>query len=165
MTPAALRQSTLFAELRATAARIGADPKQVQGPGGNVSLKSGDVMLVKASGTWMADAEKDDVFSAVDCAAMKSAVEQGAAAADNPKAFQLGDGLKPSIETGFHAIFDAPVVIHTHCVATLARSTAPIPQPQLDQLGLIYVHPQRLETRRARCRSGQSRHHSLGPIT
>jgi len=41
---------------RALSARLGQDPLQVQGPGGNTSVKSGDVMWIKASGTELADA-------------------------------------------------------------------------------------------------------------
>lgn len=135
----ALRESAAFAELRAAAARLGRDPMQIQGPGGNVSLKADGVMLVKASGTWLADAETEDVFTAVDAASMTAAVAAGAPASDLPEEFQVGDGLKPSIETGFHAILDAPVVLHTHCVATLARSTAPLSAAELEPLGLVRV--------------------------
>lgn len=139
MTLDTLRQSDAFARLTATAQRLGADPMQIQGPGGNVSLKSQDTMLVKASGTWLADAETSDIFTAVDTKAMRAALETGDPSADEPATFQLGEGLKPSIETSFHAILDAPVVLHTHCVATLARSTAPIPSAELDALRLVKV--------------------------
>ncbi len=134
-----LRQSAEFAALRAVAVRLGTNPLQIQGPGGNVSLKAGGKMLVKASGTWLADAEQQDVFAPVDAKAMKTALENGDQAADRPSGFLLSGDLRPSIETSFHAAIDAPVVLHTHCVATLARSTAPIPVADLDRLGLVYV--------------------------
>lgn len=139
MTPETLRQSPAFTQLRQLAQQLGEDPSQIQGPGGNVSIKEDGVMLVKASGTWLADAMGDDIFTAVDSAAMKAAVEAGDASADAPQSFQIGAGLKPSIETGFHAALDAPVVLHTHCVAALARSTAPISTAELDALGLVRV--------------------------
>lgn len=139
MSVETLRASESFADLRDLAHRLGTNPLQIQGPGGNVSIKSGGSMLVKASGTWLADGLKDDIFTAVDAKAMKAAVASDAPEADTPQVFQLGDGLKPSIETGFHAVLDAPVVLHTHCVATLARSTAPIPASRLDALGLVWA--------------------------
>ncbi|MDP5220962.1 class II aldolase/adducin family protein [Ruegeria sp. 2205SS24-7] len=139
MTPNHLRQSADFDALKAAAARLGRDRMQIQGPGGNISLKMDGVMLVKASGTWLADAASEDIFTAVDAAAMKRAVLSGEDAADDPQRFQIAEGLKPSIETGFHAALDTPVVLHTHCVATLARATAPVPKAQLDALGLVWV--------------------------
>ncbi|MYA89823.1 MAG: class II aldolase, partial [Boseongicola sp. SB0662_bin_57] len=35
-------------DFRALSARLGKDPLQVQGPGGNTSVKDGDVMWIKA---------------------------------------------------------------------------------------------------------------------
>lgn len=139
MTPDALRQTPEFQRLNTSAARIGADPKQIQGPGGNFSIKAGGTMLVKASGTWLADADTSDIFTAVDATGIKAAVQAGDPTADTPQQFQLGEGAKPSIETGFHAIFDDEVVLHTHCVATLARSTAPFVRAELDALKLSWV--------------------------
>jgi len=139
MSVADLYQSAEFSALRATAARLGNDPLQIQGPGGNVSIKSDGKMLVKASGTWLSDAQREDVFTPVDASAMAVALRAGDPSADQPVAFLLSDGLRPSIETSFHAILEAPVVLHTHCVATLARSTAPISQAELDALELVFV--------------------------
>ncbi len=53
-------------DFRALSARLGNDPLQVQGPGGNTSIKSGNVMWIKASGTELANALKSDIFVAVD---------------------------------------------------------------------------------------------------
>ncbi|MEM7430063.1 MAG: class II aldolase/adducin family protein [Pseudomonadota bacterium] len=119
-----LRQSAAFSALRDVAARLGSDPLQIQGPGGNVSLKQDGNMLVKASGTWLADAEKEDVFTPVDSAALKAALLADDPRADTPQTFLVGEGLRPSIETSFHAALDAPVVLHTHCVNTIAQSVA-----------------------------------------
>lgn len=134
-----LIQSAEFAALRAVATRLGNDPLQIQGPGGNVSIKANGKMLVKASGTWLADAERDEIFAPVDAHAMKHALLDGNAAVDKPAEFLLSGTLRPSIETSFHAALDAPVVLHTHCVATLARSTAPIATAELDALKLVFV--------------------------
>lgn len=123
-TFAALRADPAFAELRAVSARLGADPLQVQGAGGNTSLKRGDAMLIKASGLWLAEAETRDVFVPVDLAGLRAAVERddpGAEAAlDHVPAEANPGGLRPSIETTVHAVCPAPVALHTHCVATIA---------------------------------------------
>ena len=41
----------LTSEFRALSAQLGRDPLQVQGPGGNTSIKHDNVMWIKASGT------------------------------------------------------------------------------------------------------------------
>ena len=119
------RPELLSPEFRALSARLGQDPLQVQGPGGNTSIKGGGVMWIKASGTELADAEREDIFVAVDHAAAKA------------EAYGAGDGsckstgldpavtLRPSIETTFHAALDHAVVAHTHSVATLVHAISP----------------------------------------
>lgn len=78
-------------------------------------------MWIKASGTELADAERSDIFVAVDLAAMRAALDADAPAADRPAEFALASGgLRPSIETSLHAVFPQRVVLHAHCVDTLA---------------------------------------------
>ncbi len=110
-----------FAALRAISARFGADPLLVQGPGGNTSVKAGDVMWIKASGTLLADAASRDIFVAVDLPLLKAAVERDDPLADDPSRFALARaGLRPSIETCLHAALPQRVVIHVHCVNTIS---------------------------------------------
>ncbi len=110
-----------FPRLRAVSARIGADPRRIQGPGGNTSLKEGATMWIKASGTELAQAEQRDIFVPVDLERMRAALDAGDVEADQPAAFLLADGgLRPSIETSLHAMFPQRVVLHAHCVDTLA---------------------------------------------
>ena len=102
-------------------ARLGRDPLQVQGPGGNTSFKSQGVMWIKASGTELADAETRPIFVAVDRAA---ALAEAMGAGDGTcKATVIDKSitLRPSIETTFHALLDWTVVVHTHSVATIAH--------------------------------------------
>ncbi|MEN0087539.1 MAG: class II aldolase/adducin family protein [Pseudomonadota bacterium] len=103
---------------------LGADPLRIQGPGGNTSFKTGNVMHVKASGTELADACEQDVFVAVDVE--KARAEARGEGDGTCKAAVLpgGSGLRPSIETTFHAALEWPVVAHTHSVATLAHVTS-----------------------------------------
>ena len=51
-----------FPAFRALSAALGSDPLRVQGPGGNTSIKDGDVMWIKASGTELANALTEDIF-------------------------------------------------------------------------------------------------------
>lgn len=142
-----LRASAEYAALLTVASRLGRDETQIQGPGGNVSLKSGGRMWVKASGTWLADAETSEVMVPVDAEAMRAALVSGDPKADQPQSFVPDgvetSGLRPSIETSFHAALPAPVVIHTHCVATIAaavqRGAEAEVRRQLDDLGIVWV--------------------------
>ena len=117
-----LRASCDFAALRAVSARLGAEPLQVQAAGGNTSIKRDGAMWVKASGAWLAEAERRDVMVPVRSAALAEAVRAG----DAPEAVEFvpegltAPGLRPSIETVVHAALPQAVVLHTHCVATIA---------------------------------------------
>ena len=109
-------------KLASFSAQIGADPLLIQGAGGNTSIKEGGVMWIKASGTLLAEAEARDIFVAVDLAAMRAGLEDPDIDADQPQRFLLaGSGLRPSIETSLHAVLDSRVVVHVHCVNTLAH--------------------------------------------
>lgn len=112
-------------EFLALSARLGRDPLQVQGPGGNTSWKDGDTMWIKASGTELADAERTPIFVAVD---LDAALAEARGLGDGTGRETVRDaplGLRPSIETTFHALIDWPVVAHTHSVATLVHAIAP----------------------------------------
>ena len=119
-----LRKSPQFQILIDTTARLGKDPLHVQGPGGNTSLKSGDAMWVKASGTWLAEAGARDIFVPCDAGVLRRALDTGSTeqpdAAEFVPAGVNTTGLISSIETPVHAALDWPVVLHTHCVATIA---------------------------------------------
>lgn len=110
-------------DLAELSARIGADPMLIQAAGGNTSVKDGDVMWIKASGTVLADALDRDIFVACDLPAMRASLAAGEARADQPMEFALAqDGLRPSIETSLHAVFPQRVVLHAHCIHTLAHA-------------------------------------------
>lgn len=110
-----------LAELARFSARVGADPLLVQGAGGNTSVKADGVMWIKASGTLLADALAKDIFVPCDLAAMRAALAHPDGRADQTEAFSLRPGgLRPSIETSLHAVFPHAVVVHVHCVNTIA---------------------------------------------
>jgi rhamnose utilization protein RhaD (predicted bifunctional aldolase and dehydrogenase) len=108
-------------EFRAFSAALGQNPLRVQGPGGNTSIKSGNVMWIKASGTELADATRTNIFVAVD---HEAAVAQANGAGDGSCKDTVLDPaitLRPSIETTFHAALDWTVIAHTHSIATLTH--------------------------------------------
>ncbi len=111
-------------ELRRASARVGANPLLVQGPGGNTSVKDGGVMWIKASGTWLAEAETRDIFVPLDHQRLVAALERDDPDCATCMAYVRTDlnalGLRPSIETSVHALMPQPVVFHVHCVETIA---------------------------------------------
>jgi rhamnose utilization protein RhaD (predicted bifunctional aldolase and dehydrogenase) len=116
--------SAEFAALRALSARIGADPRLVQAAGGNTSIKEDGVLWIKASGTWLAKATSDDIMVPVALDLLMQAIAEDEAAAEKATGFVLEarnpSGLRPSIETTVHAVMPHKVVVHVHCVETIA---------------------------------------------
>jgi rhamnose utilization protein RhaD (predicted bifunctional aldolase and dehydrogenase) len=111
-------------DLIALAASLGRDPLVVQGPGGNISLKQDGVMWVKASGTWMMEAESRSILIPVDFAAVLDGLAAGDPACETCSSFVRNDltrsALRPSIETTLHAVMPRKVVVHVHCVETIS---------------------------------------------
>jgi rhamnose utilization protein RhaD (predicted bifunctional aldolase and dehydrogenase) len=109
--------------LRASAAEWGRDPTLVQGAGGNVSIKLDDVMWIKASGTWLADAAEQDIL-----------VPVSMPVGDVPR---VKDGyataLRPSIETLVHAALPHRVVVHVHSVDAIAHAVRCDAEAELSQ--------------------------------
>jgi rhamnose utilization protein RhaD (predicted bifunctional aldolase and dehydrogenase) len=107
--------------LRQCSATIGANRLLVQAAGGNTSIKQDGVMWIKASGTQLAHALDQDIFVAVDLDAMANDIKNQPQLADEPQRYLLHkDSLRPSIETSLHAVFQQHVVLHAHCVNTIA---------------------------------------------
>lgn len=126
MTPGELEQNWRceLEALRALSARIGADPLLTQAAGGNTSLKDGDTLWIKASGTWLAHALERDIFVPVHMPPLLEAVAGARPQAEQARLFTIADcnpsGLRPSIETTVHALMPQRVVLHVHCVDTIA---------------------------------------------
>ncbi len=115
---------TEIAALKHLSARVGSDPLLVQAAGGNTSLKTDGVMWIKASGTWLRDAEAKDILVPVNHAALMAALKQNDPACEACTDFIRADlnaaGMRPSIETTVHALMPQRVVVHVHCVNTIA---------------------------------------------
>ena len=118
------QESSEFEALRKLSARVGADPLLVQAAGGNTSLKQNGVLWIKASGTWLMNAVRDEIFVPVRMAPLLQAVADIDPAAEKAEAFVVTElnpgGLRPSIETTVHALMPQRVVVHVHCVETIS---------------------------------------------
>lgn len=110
--------SSIEKHVKAFCARIGADRLFVQGAGGNVSWKDGATLWVKASGTWLAEAESKEIFVQVSLSMLEKALDHRDYSF-SPYALE-GFALRPSIETMLHALMPQKFVVHLHIVNAVA---------------------------------------------
>ncbi len=119
-------RSLEFEALLDISARVGADPLLVQGAGGNTSIKEVGTLWIKASGLWLAHARQRDVMVPVALDPLLEALDRNDPACEKAQDFVMSEmnpsGLRPSIETTVHALMPQKVVIHVHCVETIATA-------------------------------------------
>ncbi len=102
--------------------RVGSDPLLTQASTGNSSAKLGETLWIKASGKWMADAISDDIFIPLDLAEVMTECLQR-------QVDPAGRHRGASLETAMHAVLPHKMVLHAHCVNTIAwavRSDGPV---------------------------------------
>jgi rhamnose utilization protein RhaD (predicted bifunctional aldolase and dehydrogenase) len=100
-------------------ADLGKDPLLVQGAGGNVSWKENETLWIKGSGTWLANANDEDIFVPVNFKHLQDALSNQDFEA---KPELIGEHiLRPSIETVLHALMPHQVVVHVHAINALSH--------------------------------------------
>jgi rhamnose utilization protein RhaD (predicted bifunctional aldolase and dehydrogenase) len=126
-----------FEKLKSLSARLGGDPLLAQGAGGNTSLKKDGVMWIKASGTWLMNAIEKDIFVPLDLQRLAKALSEDDPDCESCLPFVRQDinpsGLRPSIETSVHGLMPQAVVLHVHCVSTIAWAIQPDAEAQLQE--------------------------------
>lgn len=119
-----VNDSAQLTKLKQLSARIGADPSLVQAAGGNTSIKQDGTLWVKASGTWLMHAETRDIMVPVALDPLLKAFEADHPNVENAQEFVVEalnpSALRPSIETTLHALVPHRVVVHVHCIETIA---------------------------------------------
>jgi rhamnose utilization protein RhaD (predicted bifunctional aldolase and dehydrogenase) len=136
-----------FNDLKRVSSKVGSDPLLVQGAGGNTSIKDGDVMWIKASGTWLKDAGTKDIFVPLNLAELGHALERDDPACESCTDFVRADlnpnQLRPSIETSVHGLMPQKIVVHVHCVSTIAwairANAAVVLEPVLDRFNWSWI--------------------------
>jgi rhamnose utilization protein RhaD (predicted bifunctional aldolase and dehydrogenase)/NAD(P)-dependent dehydrogenase (short-subunit alcohol dehydrogenase family) len=107
---------------------LGEDTRLVQPGGGNTSIKVGDELLVKGSGTDLRTIGRSGFtrLSLARLAALAAADDMSDA---DMMRFMAGcmvaDGPAPSVETPLHSLLPHRVVAHTHDVATMSLTNVP----------------------------------------
>jgi rhamnose utilization protein RhaD (predicted bifunctional aldolase and dehydrogenase) len=104
--------------LRKLSLRLGSDRLLVQASSGNTSVKLDQVLWIKASGKWMAQADAIDFLIPVQLARAKRCLEEGRTIPETETA--SSGSVSASIETAMHAILPHNVVIHVHSVNAIA---------------------------------------------
>ena len=122
-TPAA-SQVELQALLELTE-RVGSNPLLTQASTGNTSIKLDGVLWIKASGKWMADAMQDDILIPLNLADVHGECLQRDV---DPAERYPG----ASLETAMHAVLPHRVVLHVHCVNTIAWAVRSDARAQLE---------------------------------
>ena len=102
---------------------MGQDPRLVQPGGGNTSMKEGDTLLVKGSGTDLRTIGRESFtrLSLSRLAVLRQA--ESMSDADMMRfmvSCMVGEGPAPSVETPLHALLPYKVIAHTHDVATMS---------------------------------------------
>jgi rhamnose utilization protein RhaD (predicted bifunctional aldolase and dehydrogenase) len=124
LVTSAIKSDHEFRALLELSAALGANPLRTQAAGGNTSIKRDGAMWIKASGAWLAEATQRDMMTPVLLSPLLEAISGGDPRAENGAAFvdatQNANGLRPSIETSVHALLPHSIVIHIHCVDTIA---------------------------------------------
>src|SRR5215212_1114187 len=102
---------------------VGHDPRLVQPGGGNTSIKEGDTLLVKGSGTDLRTIGRDGFtrLSLSRLAALRDADSMSDAEMMRFMATcMVEEGPAPSVETPLHALLPFKTIAHTHDVPTMS---------------------------------------------
>ncbi len=126
---------------------LGRDPRLVQPGGGNTSVKVGDTLLVKGSGTDLRTIDRAG-FTRLSLPRLGGLREVGEMSDAEMMRFMascmLADGPAPSVETPLHSILPHRVIAHTHDVATMSLTNVPDGTAErlvteLFEGGIVYV--------------------------
>jgi rhamnose utilization protein RhaD (predicted bifunctional aldolase and dehydrogenase) len=110
---------------------LGANPLLVQASSGNTSIKEDGSLWIKASGKWLLDAEREEMFVPLSLGTVRDCLTH-----QLPLPAVCSDGeavqpLTPSIETFLHAVLPQRVVVHVHSVNSIAFAVRDDAEAQL----------------------------------
>jgi rhamnose utilization protein RhaD (predicted bifunctional aldolase and dehydrogenase)/NAD(P)-dependent dehydrogenase (short-subunit alcohol dehydrogenase family) len=126
---------------------LGQQTRLVQPGGGNTSIKIGDALLVKGSGTDLRTIGREG-FTRLSLARLAPLAEAETMSDSDMMRFMAGcmlaEGPAPSVETPLHSLLPHRVIAHTHDVATMSLTnvtdgTAERLVNELFEGGIVYV--------------------------
>ena len=107
-----------YKEINEFCNKIGSNKLLVQGAGGNISIKSDNCLHIKASGKWLEEAKKKNIFFKINLPQLLEKIKTQDYVLPS---FKKDKSLKPSIETMFHAIIPHKFVLHLHPIVPLSH--------------------------------------------
>jgi rhamnose utilization protein RhaD (predicted bifunctional aldolase and dehydrogenase)/NAD(P)-dependent dehydrogenase (short-subunit alcohol dehydrogenase family) len=126
---------------------LGRETRLVQPGGGNTSIKLGDALLVKGSGTDLRTIGREG-FTRLSLTRLEALRQADAMSDAEMMRFMatcmLAEGPAPSVETPLHSLLPHRVIAHTHDVATMSLTnvgdgTAERLVGELFEGGIVYV--------------------------
>ena len=130
-----LPSPTELQSLKELTMRVGADPLLTQASTGNSSVKADGFLWIKKSGKWMADAMREQIFIPLELKTVRASIQANI----DPAGCYPG----ASLEAAMHAALPQRVVLHVHCINTIAwavQEDAPSRlKKQLDGLGWSWI--------------------------
>ena len=114
-----MNQSKNIKELSEFCNKVGKDFFLVQGVGGNVSYKSNDKLIIKASGVSLKDALNNNIFVNINLNTFKTSFSQGEKFKNININFDDKSNIRPSMETLMHIVIKHKFVIHLHAIEAL----------------------------------------------
>jgi rhamnose utilization protein RhaD (predicted bifunctional aldolase and dehydrogenase) len=133
--------------LRKLSAKLGRNLDLVQAGGGNTSLKDNGTLWVKASGKWLVQALREDMFLPVRQADILRCMDQDLEYVVEYTT-PAGESLRPSVETSMHAVLPHRAVVHVHSVRAIAWAIRTDMPARLSDLlaglrweWIPYIHP------------------------
>jgi len=116
-----MKNNSLYEDLIHLSAFLGSNIDLVQGGGGNTSVKIEGKLFVKASGFWLSDAGKKNIFTSVEIKnVIKEIKEKCTGSTSTEILLEKNNLLRPSIETTMHILMPHRFVVHFHSVNVLA---------------------------------------------
>lgn len=112
--------------------RIGRDPLLVQASSGNTSLKIDGTLWIKASGKWLAHADRQEILVPVELYEARECLKHGRPLPECDGSSRRAR-LRPSVETFMHTVLPQRVVVHVHSVNTIAWAVRSDAQVQLGE--------------------------------
>jgi len=107
-------------DLKELSFNLGNNLDWVQGAGGNTSVKTSEILWVKASGHWLSDAN-NDIFIPLDRKKVLDKISSDEEDLTSSRIFKDKYlDLKPSIETTLHALMPHKFVAHIHSVNVIS---------------------------------------------
>jgi len=125
---------SVLEHLNEHASSIGTDLLLVQGAGGNLSGKDGDLVWVKASGTRLSQANERPIFIGVDGPRARSEALVNEDLRHVVIELPPGAPPRPSIETALHVLLTQRFVFHVHSVGSIAMAVRTDPAAALEVL-------------------------------